>query len=53
MKTLEQLKKQRAEQQTTGEIALETISNIPSSGAQFVSDTITPLLSPTEIIDFR
>ena len=48
MKTLEELKKQRAEKQTTGEIALETISNIPSSGAQFVSDTITPLLSPID-----
>lgn len=48
MKTLEELKKQRAEQQTTGEIALETIGNIPSSGAQFVSDTITPLLSPID-----
>ena len=48
MKTLEELKKLKAEQQTTGEIALETISNIPSSGAQFVSDTITPLLSPID-----
>jgi len=48
MKTLEELKKLKAEQQTTGEIALETISNIPSSGAQFVSDTITPILSPID-----
>ena len=48
MQTLEELKKLKAEQQTTGEIALETIGNIPSSGAQFVSDTITPLLSPID-----
>lgn len=48
MKTLEELKKQKAEQQTTGEAVVETISNIPSSGAQFVSDTITPLLSPID-----
>lgn len=48
MKTLEELKKQKAEQQNAGEFAVETLSNVPSSASQFVSDTITPLLSPIE-----
>jgi hypothetical protein len=48
MQTLEELKKEKDKQQTTGEFALETASNIPSSASQFVSDTITPLLSPID-----
>lgn len=48
MKTLDQLKKERSEQQTSGDIALTTLGNVPASGAQFVKDTITPLLSPID-----
>lgn len=48
MKTLEELKKLKAEQQTAGEAVVETFANIPSSGVQFVKDTVTPLLSPID-----
>tara|TARA_R110001592_G_scaffold167052_1_gene402380 strand:- start:10485 stop:12089 length:1605 start_codon:yes stop_codon:yes gene_type:complete len=51
MKTLEELKKQKAKQKTFKDRAAETIGNIPSSTSKFVSDTLTPLLSPIDTLN--
>jgi hypothetical protein len=46
--SLEELKKEKAKQSPKTNYALQTLYNVPESGAQFIQDTILPLLSPIE-----
>lgn len=48
VKSLEELKKEKAKQSPQTNYALQTLYNIPKSSAQFVQDTITPILSPID-----